>query len=144
MLTKEWIIGFTEGEGCFCLGGNSAYFSISQADEDILLEIKDFFGFGYVHEIRGHKKRCFSFYVHKTSDLVKIVKFFDGLLLIKHRKEQFKIWKDVILERASTITPRDRWTKEEYTLLRVGIAPPNRTSGEIATKKFRLRKLEAM
>lgn len=141
-ISAEWIIGFAEGEGCFSRGGNCPYFSIAQSEKEVIEKIRDYFGFGHVYERHAplQRKRIYAFYTQKTSDLLKLIPFFEGKLITIHKQKQFEKWKPYILERASTIKQHNRWTDEENDLVLQGENPPNRSKINVAAQRCRLRK----
>jgi hypothetical protein len=119
-LTKDWIIGFTEGEGCFHFSkgnsksrGSKAIFDISQDERYILEQIRDFFGFGCIRRVRRPDGTSFRFYVQKFSDILRLVDFFEGNLKSKKRWKQFKAWKkSIIALKKAHYSPRYHWLPE--------------------------------
>jgi len=85
-LTPDYIVGLVDGEGSFsiCLDFRfsppSAYcdFSVSNSAREILIAIKDFFGFGLVavgHSRKG-RRTVYSYSVNAIRQQLKLAKFF--------------------------------------------------------------------
>lgn len=109
-LDAKWIVGFTDGEGCFHISINRIpemslgwqvlpEFRIVQheKDESVLHEIKNYFGFGNVKinrsDFHGTRKE---FRVRGLDNLNKIVKFFQENNLNTSKKKDFEIFSEVI------------------------------------------------
>jgi LAGLIDADG endonuclease len=106
-LDAQWIVGFTDGEGCFHVGISShadmtlgfqvlPEFVIVQHKRDVavLHAIKDFFGCGVVRTNHGDRM-CFR--VRKLEHLNKIViPFFEKHLLKTRKRQDFLIFRDVV------------------------------------------------
>ncbi len=109
-LNASWIVGFTDGEGCFNISLNKIQdmslgwqvlpeFRIVQheKDEKLLYKIKDYFGFGGVKINRkddhGTRKE---FRVRGLKNLNKIVVFFENHKLMTSKRKDFLIFSKVI------------------------------------------------
>lgn len=109
-LDAKWIVGFTDGEGCFHISINRIpemtlgwqvlpEFRIVQHEKDELLlhRIKNYFGFGEVKinrkDFHGIRKE---FRVRGLDNLNKIVKFFRQNNLMTSKKKDFEIFSEVI------------------------------------------------
>ena len=109
-LDASWIVGFTDGEGCFHISINKIpemslgwqvlpEFRIVQHEKDELLlqKIKDYFGFGSVTKNRtdfhGTRKE---FRVRGLENLNKIVEFFKIHKLKTSKQKDFGIFAEVI------------------------------------------------
>ncbi len=109
-LDASWIVGFTDGEGCFHISINKIpemslgwqvlpEFRIVQNEKDeiLLQKIKDYFGFGSVTKNRtdfhGTRKE---FRVRGLDNLNKIVEFFNKNELRTSKRKDFKIFSEVI------------------------------------------------
>jgi hypothetical protein len=105
---KGWLIGFVEGEGCFFVV-KTGYprFTISQADKDILIKIKEFFGCGVVY-LSSSKNRVYEYRMTKIKDLPKLIAFFDNKLITKAKIEQFNKWKEVVIQKNKTFGKRKK------------------------------------
>lgn len=109
-LDINWIVGFTDGEGCFHISINKIpemslgwqvlpEFRIVQheKDEELLNKIKDYFGFGSVKINRtDHHGTRKEFRVRGLDNLNKIVKFFKENSLRTSKRKDFAIFSEVI------------------------------------------------
>ena len=119
---EAWILGFTDGEGCFHISINKMpemslgwqvlpEFRIVQheKDEKVLQKIKNCFGFGDVKINRqdkyGTRKE---FRVRGLENLNKIVQFFRDNPLTTSKKKDFEIFSEVI----NLINKKEHLTKE--------------------------------
>lgn len=104
MLTPEYIVGLTDGEGSFCLylSNNQSrrnivefkfFLKLIEDDKEILYELKKYFGCGNVYyqkDTRPNHRNCYRYEVGKREDLWQIiVPFFRkyGLRLVSKRKD---------------------------------------------------------
>ena len=110
-LDAEWIVGFTDGEGCFHVSINKIpkmslgwqvlpEFRIVQneKDEEVLHKIKDYFGFGDIKTNRkdrhGTRKE---FRVRGMDNLKSLTEFFDKHhLRTGSKKKNFEIFAGII------------------------------------------------
>ncbi len=109
-LDASWIVGFTDGEGCFHISINRISkmslgwqvlpeFRIVQneKDEQVLEKIKSYFGFGNVvinrTDYHGTRKE---FRVRGMDNLKKIVNFFKKYNLKTSKQKDFEIFAKVI------------------------------------------------
>lgn len=120
-LTKDWITGFVDGEGSFHVGyfpntNTLRYvrFTVTQNDYDILKNIERYFGFG---SIMVKKTGGFNYFVDKTSDLLKIVSFFDGQFRTERKRKQFEIFKKAVFKRDEQIKKRYFQSDEDKLLI---------------------------
>ena len=91
---KWWFIGFTEGDGSFILNKNGYLeFKITQSsvDAQILFYIKKELGFGSV-SVQDKKNKTHHFRVRDKDNILKLIKIFNGNILTKLKKNQFKLW----------------------------------------------------
>ena len=109
-LDAFWIVGFTDGEGCFHVSLNRISkmslgwqvlpeFRIVQheKDEKVLYEIKNYFGFGDVKINRkDHHGTRKEFRVRGLENLNKLVNFFNENSLKTSKKNDFKIFSKII------------------------------------------------
>ncbi len=109
-LDASWISGFTDGEGCFHVSINRIpkmslgwqvlpEFRIVQHEknEDVLFKIKDYFNFGDVKINRtDHHGTRKEFRVRGLENLNKIVDFFNNNSLRTSKKNDFKIFSEII------------------------------------------------
>ncbi|MBI4044536.1 MAG: LAGLIDADG family homing endonuclease [Candidatus Diapherotrites archaeon] len=125
MISDERIMGFVEGEGCFCIaiskyvdrkprkGTKRAYwknpaigfkvkpnFKVGVVEEDnaILYAIKERFGFGevYTQKRTGNLKNCSYYCVQKTEDLQKLIDFFKSQQFYLSKGKSFQYWAECI------------------------------------------------
>ena len=109
-LDSSWIVGFTDGEGCFHISINKIpemslgwqvlpEFRIVQHEknESVLFKIKEYFGFGEIRvnrkDFHGTRKE---FKVRGLENLNKIIEFFDKNSLMTSKRKDFKIFSEVI------------------------------------------------
>jgi len=109
-LDALWIVGFTDGEGCFRISINKLpkmslgwqvlpEFRIVQheKDEEVLHKIKNYFGFGNVRINRtDHNGTRKEFKVRGLENLNKIVEFFEKYSLNTSKKKDFELFSRVI------------------------------------------------
>ena len=109
-LNAFWIVGFTDGEGCFHVSLNKLpkmslgwqvlpEFRIVQhgKDEEVLNKIKDYFGFGNVMVNRkDHHGTRKEFKVRGLENLNKIVNFFERYKLATSKKKDFDLFSKII------------------------------------------------
>jgi len=110
-LDCKWIVGFTDGEGCFHVSINKLQgmklgwqvlpeFRIVQheKDEEVLYKIKNYFKFGDVKINRTDKHGTRKeFRVRGLENLNQIVKFFkENLLMTESKRKNFDIFSEII------------------------------------------------
>ena len=109
-LDEKWIVGFTDGEGCFHVSINKLSgmalgwqvlpeFRVVQheKDEEVLHKIKNYFGFGNVRVNRKDKHGTRKeFKVRGIENLNKIVQFFKENSLNTSKKKDFEIFSEII------------------------------------------------
>ena len=104
---EGWIVGFVDGEGCFCISINKnstsrlgwqvmPEFVVTQGEKSLktLVNIQKFFGCGRVFVNRhhdNHKENLWRYCVRSLKDLrEKIIPFFGNHPLQTSKKESFK------------------------------------------------------
>jgi hypothetical protein len=105
-LDPSWVVGFTDAEGCFYVGINKMpkmslgwqvlpEFRIVQheRDEDLLRQVRDFFGFGEVRKNHGDRK---DFRVRGLDDLTEVVRFFNEHQLKTKKRHDFEKFAEII------------------------------------------------
>lgn len=109
-LDTSWIVGFTDGEGCFHISLNKlSKMSLGwqvlpelrivqhEKDQIVLEKLKDYFGFGSVvinrTDFHGTRKE---FRVRGLENLNKIVNFFKINKLQTSKRKDFEIFSEVI------------------------------------------------
>lgn len=109
-LNSEWIVGFTDGEGCFHIAINPLKkmslgwqvlpeFRIVQHEKDelVLHKIKEYFGFGDININRRDKHGTRKeFRVRGLENLNNLTKFFKKYPLQTSKKKNFEIFSEVI------------------------------------------------
>ncbi len=110
-LDAKWIVGFTDGEGCFHVSVNRIpemtlgwqvlpEFRIVQHedDEEVLYRIRDYFGFGNVRINRNDKYGIRKeFRVRGLENLNKIIRFFrKHPLRTPSKRKNFEIFAEII------------------------------------------------
>jgi hypothetical protein len=107
-LTAHWVVGFTDGEGCFHVSINPhsdmtlgyqvlPEFTIvqHQRDEQLLHKIKDFFGCGVVRSNHGDRMAYRVRSVQHLNDLV--IPIFDQHPLRSRKLQDYLKFRDVLL-----------------------------------------------
>lgn len=89
----EWFIGFSEGDGSFCLSQLS--FVINQKDPKLLFRIKKKLGFGSVYEtsITG----IWRYSVTGQKNCLRLYYLFNGHLVLNKTKQRFIVWSDNLI-----------------------------------------------
>ena len=135
-LDASWISGFTDGEGCFHVSINRISkmslgwqvlpeFRIVQheKDEKVLYKIKDYFGFGNIKMNRtDHHGTRKEFRVRGLENLNKIVDFFKKNSLNTSKKNDFKIFSEII----QLMNNKEHLTKEGLDKIAKFISKMNR------------------
>ena len=86
----EWLIGFTEGDGCFSIAKRGDLnFIITQSQDNIIVlnTIKHKLGIGTVQK---QGKTTYRFIVRKNIEIALIIELFNGNLVLPSRKIQFQ------------------------------------------------------
>ena len=88
-----WFIGFSEGDGSFISSKSSGlvrnFFIIVQKDPKILYYIKENLGFGLVKQ---RKDGYFYYYVTDQENIDRLIRIFNGNLVVEKVCERFKNW----------------------------------------------------
>jgi hypothetical protein len=113
-LSDDWVIGFSEGEGCFGVYSKRAkktsLFCITQKEKEILDEIKSFFGFGNV----CYDNHVWRYQVRRYGDQLILKDFFEGRLRSETKRIQFERWKIALEKWGERFIEHGRpWTEEE-------------------------------
>jgi len=135
-LNALWIVGFTDGEGCFHISINKLHkmslgwqvlpeFRIVQheKDEEVLYKIKNYFGFGSI-EINNKDQNATrkGFRVRGLKNLNKIIDFFEKNQLQTSKRKNFEIFKQVI----ELMNNKEHLKKEELNKIAKLISNMNR------------------
>jgi hypothetical protein len=89
-----WLIGFAEGDGGFSIDKRGyLVFKVTQSsvDAQVLFYIKKELGFGSV-TVQSKLNQTHQYRVRDIDNLLKIIKIFNGNLITKNKKLQFKSW----------------------------------------------------
>ena len=105
-LDMKWLVGFTDGEGCFHVALNKLpkmtlgwqvlpEFRLvqHQRDESVLYKIRNYFGFGDIRKNHGDRKE---FRVRGLENLNKLVQFFEKYPLQTSKRKNFEIFSKII------------------------------------------------
>lgn len=109
-LDKMWLVGFTDGEGCFSISifknkslkfGYQIFpeFVLTQGAKslDTLEKVQDFFGCGKIYKNKrhdNHRENLYRYCVRNKTDLIeKICPFFDNNPLLTAKKYDFELFK---------------------------------------------------
>ena len=112
--TVGWIVGFTDGEGCFCISINKnkttklgwqvmPEFVITQGEKSLqsLKLIKNYFKCGRIFINRrndNHKEDIHRYCVRSLIDLEeRIIPFFEENQLKTYKKHSFEVWKKAVM-----------------------------------------------
>ena len=135
-LDAKWIVGFTDGEGCFHVSINKIpemslgwqvlpEFRIVQheKDESVLFKIKEYFGFGEIRvnrkDFHGTRKE---FRARGLENLNKIIDFFNKNSLMTSKRKDFKIFSEVI----HLMNNKEHLTKQGLDKIAILISEMNR------------------
>ena len=109
-LSTDWIVGFTDGEGCFTISVNrhkerhlgfqiQCEFVITQSKEDIqvLYALKNFFNAGSVQEAAANKTVAYYRLRGLNDHLTKVIPFFDAHSLKTRKQQEYLRFKEGVL-----------------------------------------------
>lgn len=118
---KQWLIGFTEGDGSFIINKNNYLeFKITQSSNDaqILFYIKKELGFGSV-SVQDKKNKTHHYRVRNKEGILKLIEIFNGNLCTERKNNQFKLWLEafnkayktniVLIEKKNNPSLEDSW-----------------------------------
>jgi hypothetical protein len=116
MITADYIIGLTDGEGCFYINvrppdkryrgskvGVETHFYIKLREDDLSLlkQVKSFFKCGEVYfqkEKRKNHSPCYRFEINSQKDIWEVViPFFDKHPLRSNKKKNYLIFREIAL-----------------------------------------------
>lgn len=158
MLSAHYIVGLTDGEGCFYVNirppdrryfrstyGVETHFYIKMIEDDfpLLVKVKNAFGCGAVYlqkDKRAHHKDCYRFEINAQKDVYKtLIPFFDKHPLQSNKQKNYKIFRQI----AMLVKQRKHKQKKGLEKIRqlksqmnIGTRPvrENRSPGGNATK----------
>lgn len=85
-MTWMYIAGFFDGEGSLVHNGKGFRISIAQANEVVLLEIKEFIGFGNIIKVKkrqAHWKDSWVYCIAKQENVLKFINNVKDHLIVK-------------------------------------------------------------
>lgn len=93
-----WFIGFVEGDGSFIISSNKVYFDLTQdlKDIDLLYKIKAALGFGKILTRTDKHRNVGVLYITGKDNFIRLAHLFNGNLVTKYKKKQFKAWLNVL------------------------------------------------
>ncbi len=116
MITADYIVGLTDGEGCFYINirppnkrykgsrvGVETHFYIKLREDDLplLKKVKNFLKCGAVYfqkEKRENHSHCYRFEINSQKDIQEVlIPFFDKNPLKSKKKENYKIFRKVAM-----------------------------------------------
>ena len=116
MISEDYIVGLTDGEGCFYVNirpkdkkskrskegvETHFYLKMSQEELPLLKKVKKFFGCGAIYfqnEKRLNHSSCYRFEINSQEDIHKIlIPFFDSHPLQSQKKRNYKIFRQIAL-----------------------------------------------
>ncbi|MDD4940526.1 MAG: LAGLIDADG family homing endonuclease [Candidatus Omnitrophica bacterium] len=114
MLSADYIVGLTDGEGCFYVHArarqsNSAqprvdthfYIKLHEEEKNLLELVRETFGCGGVYaqkEKRSNHSPCYRFEINSQRDVVEVlIPFFEKHPLQSQKQRNFKIFKEIAL-----------------------------------------------
>ena len=112
MISNDYIVGLTDGEGCFYVGIRYPkkahktvrvephfYIKLKGDDLSLLKKVKKSFGCGaiyYQNEKRLNHSACYRFEINSLRDLKrKLIPFFEKYPLQSKKRKEFKIFKQI-------------------------------------------------
>jgi hypothetical protein len=114
LVTIGWIVGFTDGEGCFTLSINRnkttklgwqvmPEFVLTQGEKSLssLEKARDYFGCGRIyinHRHDNHKEPLYRYCVRRLNELETIIiPFFEAYPLQTWKLHSFQIWSEAVM-----------------------------------------------
>ena len=143
-LDPMWLVGFTDGEGCFSLSifkNKSMKFSYQIFPEFVLTQgaksletlekVQNFFGCGKIYENKrydNHRESLYRYCVRNKADLLNIVcPFFDNYPLQTAKKYDFELFKEGL----AIIEQKQHLKKEGFAALTNIASQMNRQKSRI-------------
>jgi hypothetical protein len=113
MVSADYIVGLTDGEGCFYVNvrdRNSKwtpliethfYIKLREDDKELLEEVKESFGCGAVYfqkENRPNHSHCYRFEINSRRDILGVlIPFFEAHPLHGTKRHDFEIFREIAL-----------------------------------------------
>jgi len=115
MLSADYLVGLTDGEGCFYVHvrarqSNSPqprvdthfYIKLHESDRRLLEQVRETFGCGAVYvqkEARNNHSQCYRFEINAKRDIFNVViPFFEKHPLQSQKKQSFEIFREIALK----------------------------------------------
>ncbi|MGA2911570.1 MAG: LAGLIDADG family homing endonuclease [Candidatus Levyibacteriota bacterium] len=134
MIDANYIVGLTDGEGCFYVNLTErdktknpnahirakSHFYIKLREDDLLVleKIKDFLKFGFIYfqkETRKNHSSCYRFEVNSNTDKLKLIDFFNKHSLQSPKKQRdFEIFSQV----TKMIINKDHFNQKGIDIIR--------------------------
>lgn len=150
MINADYIVGLTDGEGCFYINvrppdkrylGSKAvvethfYIKLRADDYPLLKEVKNFFRCGAVYfqkEKRKNHSACYRFEINSQKDIQEVlIPFFD-----KHPLKSKKMENFLILRKIASIIKEDNW-KNYGSLRKIQKLKSQMNSGARSVREIR-------
>lgn len=113
MLTDDYLVGLTDGEGCFHVyvkkkkddGTRNRVvpmfvIKLKAFDKQVLYQIKEYLGFGIVYIQRDRRKNhstCYRYQASRLEDVKKIIKFFrENPLRSNSKRNDFELFSRIM------------------------------------------------
>lgn len=116
MLSADYIVGLTDGEGCFYVNirppdkrfsrskhGVATHFYLKMREDELRLleKVKEFFGCGAIYhqkDKRSNHSSCYRYEINAQKDIHKVlIPFFDSYPLQSAKKKNYKIFRKIAL-----------------------------------------------
>ena len=134
MIDASYIVGLTDGEGCFYVNlterdkaknpkahiraKSHFYIKLRADDIEVLEEVRGYLRFGFIYfqkEKRKNHSACYRFEVNSNTDKLKLIEFFDKHPLHSPKKKRdFEIFSQI----TKMIIDRDHFTQEGVNKIR--------------------------
>ena len=150
MITADYIVGLTDGEGCFYINvrppdkrfkGSKAgvethfYIKLREDDFPLINEVKNFFKCGAVYfqkEKRKNHSPCYRFEINSQKDIQEVlIPFFDKHPLKSKKKENYLIFRKI-----ASIIKDDNW-KDDGSLRIIQKLKSQMNSGARSVREIR-------
>jgi len=143
-LDEKWLVGFTDGEGCFSISifknkslkfGYQIFpeFVLTQGAKslDVLKKVQNFFGCGKIYENKrydNHRENLYRYCVRNKTDLIEIIcPFFDKNPLLTAKKRDFTLFKEGL----EIMKNGEHLSKEGFTKIQTIAAKMNHQKSRI-------------
>ncbi|MEW6009048.1 MAG: LAGLIDADG family homing endonuclease [Candidatus Omnitrophota bacterium] len=131
MLSADYIVGLTDGEGCFYVHtrshqsnssqpriDNHFYIKLHEKEKGLLEKVRQTFGCGAVYvqkETRSNHSQCYRFEINAKRDIYNVViPFFEKHPLQSRKQKSFEIFKEI----AMMVRRKEHKTPEGFKKIR--------------------------